>query len=89
VVRQDPQGVIVTTAALGVVRAAQGRYEEAQELLVKALELARSSDQKVMELSPLTHLARLMRERGLDEEAAIYEARLAELSPSDLAASIA
>jgi class 3 adenylate cyclase/tetratricopeptide (TPR) repeat protein len=89
VVRQDPQGVIVTTAALGVVRAAQGRYEEAQELLVKALELARSSDQKVMELSPLTHLARLMRERGLDEEAAIYEARLAELSPSDLAASVA
>jgi hypothetical protein len=42
-----------------------------------------------MELSPLTLLAKLMRERGLDEEAALYEGRLAELSPSDLAASIA
>jgi class 3 adenylate cyclase/tetratricopeptide (TPR) repeat protein len=89
VVRQDPQGVIITTCALGAVRAAQGRYEEARELLTTAIEVARESNQKVYELGPLTLLASLMREQGLEEEAALYEERLAELSPSDLAALVA
>jgi class 3 adenylate cyclase/tetratricopeptide (TPR) repeat protein len=89
VVRQDPQGVIVTTCALGAVRAAQGRDEEARELLTTALELAREANQKVFELGPLTLLAKLMREQGLDEEAAVHEERLAELSPSEVAALVA
>jgi class 3 adenylate cyclase len=89
VVRQDPQGVIVTTCALGAVRAAQGRHEEARELLTTALELAQESNQKAYELGPLTLLASLMREQGLDEEAVVYDDRLAELSPSDIAALVA
>jgi class 3 adenylate cyclase/tetratricopeptide (TPR) repeat protein len=89
VVRQDPQGVIVTTCALGVVRGAQGRHEEARELLTNALGLAQESNQKVFELGVLTLLANLMREQGLDEEAALYEDRLAALSPSDVAALVA
>jgi class 3 adenylate cyclase/tetratricopeptide (TPR) repeat protein len=88
VVRQDPQGVIVTMCALGVVRAAQGRHEEARELLNAALELAQESNQKVYELGALTFLANLMREQGLEEEAGLYEERLAELAPSDAAALV-
>jgi tetratricopeptide (TPR) repeat protein len=89
VVRQDPQGVIITTTALGAVRAAQGRDEEARELLGTALELAQEANLKVYELGPLTLLANLMRERGLDEEAALYEERFAELAPSEIAARVA
>jgi tetratricopeptide (TPR) repeat protein len=89
VVRQDPQGVIVTTVALGAVRAAQGHDEEARELLGGALELAEEQNLKVMELSPLMLLAKLMHDRGLEDEASLYETRLAELAPSELAARVA
>ena len=89
VVRQDPQGVILTTTAVGAVRGAQGRYEEARDLLVTALELAQEANQRVYELIPLRLLANLMQEQGLDDEAMRYEERLAELSPSEIAARVA
>ena len=89
VVRQDPQGVSVTTAALGAVRAAQGRRDEATELLRTALELAQDANLRVLELAPLKLLAGVMHDQGLEEEAAEYEERLAELSPSEDAARVA
>jgi tetratricopeptide (TPR) repeat protein len=85
VVRQDPQGVVVTTSALGAVRAAQGAFDEARELLTNAYELAQNADLKVMELTPLTLLVGLMRQQGLEEQAAEYEERLAALAPSEAA----
>jgi len=88
-VRQDPQGVSVTTAALGAVRAAQGRRDEATELLRTALELAQDANLRVLELAPLKLLAGVMHDQGLEEEAAEYEERLAELSPSEDAARVA
>jgi ATP/maltotriose-dependent transcriptional regulator MalT len=89
VVRQDPQGVVVTTRALGAVRAAQGRYDEARELLDAALGLADEAQMKILELGSLAVLVRLMRQQGLEEEAAAYEERLARLAPSDEAARVA
>jgi class 3 adenylate cyclase/tetratricopeptide (TPR) repeat protein len=85
VVRQDPQGVIVTTSALGAVRGAQDEFEEARKLLESAYELAQEADLKVMELTPLTLLVRLLRQQGLEEQAAEYEERLTELAPSEAA----
>jgi ATP/maltotriose-dependent transcriptional regulator MalT len=89
VVRQDPQGVIVTTSALGAVRTAQGAYDEARSLLQEAHELAEESGLKIMELTTLTLLARLARQQGLEEEATEHEERLAELAPSVAATRVA
>jgi len=71
------------------VRVAQGRDEEATELLQSALELARETGLKVLELGPLKLLAGLAQEAGLEDERAAYEERLAELSPSETAARVA
>jgi class 3 adenylate cyclase/tetratricopeptide (TPR) repeat protein len=78
---QDVSARVTAAAALGAVRAAQGRDAEAEELLLFAISLARESDFKVWELEPLERLARFLRERGREAEASGYEARLAELAP--------
>jgi class 3 adenylate cyclase/tetratricopeptide (TPR) repeat protein len=88
VVSEDPEGVITTTTALAGVRAAQGREDEAMDLLRGALELARETDLKLFELAPLKLMATVLSERGLDAEAAEYEERLAELSPSEAAKAL-
>jgi class 3 adenylate cyclase/tetratricopeptide (TPR) repeat protein len=89
VVSEDPEGIVTTTTSLGAVRAAQGRDEEAVELLRSAVELAQSTDLKVFELAPLKLLAGILRDRGADDEAAQYEERLAELAPSEAAVYVA
>ncbi len=88
VVTEDPLGIVTTTTALGAVRAAQGREDEALELLRAAIQLARDTDLKVYELAPLKLVAEILRERGLNDEAAEYESRLLELSPSEAAAAL-
>jgi hypothetical protein len=65
-----------------MVRAAQERDAEAEELFCSAMELARGSDLKLFELHPLEHLTAFLRGRGREEDAAIYEARLVELTPT-------
>src|SRR5207302_1091027 len=75
-----------TTA--GTVRAAQGRREEAVELLRSSLALAHETGNRFLELGPLKLLGELMREQGLDDEAEVYEERLAELAPSEAAALV-
>jgi class 3 adenylate cyclase/tetratricopeptide (TPR) repeat protein len=67
--------------ALAAVRAAQGRDDEAKELFESAIQLTREHDAKAWEIEPLERLAALLRERGREEDAAPYEARLAALSP--------
>jgi ATP/maltotriose-dependent transcriptional regulator MalT len=89
VVREDPLAVIATTSTLGAVRAAQGRDVEAEELLRSAFELAQETDFRVCELAPLEYLVAFLRDRGRTDEAAQYEERLAELSPSETAARVA
>jgi tetratricopeptide (TPR) repeat protein len=86
---QDVTSLITTTMALGIVRAAQGRDEEAEALLREAVGDARAF--KLFAIEPLKTLAQFLRERGRTEEAAPFEARWAELSPAEakMAARIA
>jgi predicted ATPase/class 3 adenylate cyclase len=70
-----------TTMTLGLVRAAQGRDDEAEALLLEALEMIESSGFLGLESWVLSRIEQFLRERGRDEEAAVYRARLAELAP--------
>jgi class 3 adenylate cyclase/tetratricopeptide (TPR) repeat protein len=78
---EDPGGAIATTMAIGAVRAAQGRDDEAEAFLQAALKLAQDREFKVLELDVLELLARFMRERERESDAAHYEERLSELLP--------
>jgi hypothetical protein len=75
---QDALSQITTTFALGVVRAAQGRDGEAEQLLVSALERAQSGPFRLIEREALERYARFLRERGRDDEAAPLDERLAQ-----------
>jgi class 3 adenylate cyclase/tetratricopeptide (TPR) repeat protein len=75
---QDALSQITTTFALGVVRAAQGRDEEAEDLLRSALERAESGPFRLIERESLERYARFLRDRGRDDEAAPLEDRLAQ-----------
>ena len=77
---EDRVSLSTTKMALGVVRSAQGRDDEAEELLRAAVEELSPSVFRIAELEALTELVRFYRDRGRDEEASAYDARLAELS---------
>jgi tetratricopeptide (TPR) repeat protein len=74
--------MVSATTAMAVVRHAQGRDPEADELFRSALGLAQESEFKVLELEPLERFVRFLKEREDLEAASLYEARLAELAPS-------
>jgi class 3 adenylate cyclase/tetratricopeptide (TPR) repeat protein len=74
---------VAATQALAAVREAQQRDDEAEQLYVAAIALAREIDFKIAEVEPLERLARFLRQRGREEEAAPYEARRLELVPPD------
>jgi class 3 adenylate cyclase len=76
---EDAASVVTTKMALGTVRAAQGRDDEAEELLREAV--AASDGLKLFAIEPLKTLAQFLRDRGRVEEAAPFEERWAELSP--------
>ena len=78
---EDVASVISTTMALGVVRAAQGRDDEAEALLREAVGM--SNGFKLFAIEPLKVLAQFLRERGRLDEAAPFEERWAELSPAE------
>ena len=67
--------------ALGVVRAAQGRDVEAEELFRAAVAAFAESGLRFAELQALEELARFLRDRGRDDEAAVYEERAFALAP--------
>jgi len=85
----DPGCLVAATTALGAVRAAQARDEEAEELYRSALAQARESDWPVLEIEPLERLTAFLRERGRADEAADYERRAAELAAPVRTARIA
>jgi class 3 adenylate cyclase/tetratricopeptide (TPR) repeat protein len=68
-----------TALALGLVRAAQARDDEAAQLLRESVDVLAETDFRHAEIEPLRALTRFLRERGRADEAAPYEARLAEL----------
>jgi predicted ATPase/class 3 adenylate cyclase len=77
----DLSSQATTTMTLGLVRAAQGRDADAEALLLEALEMIESSGFHGLESWVLSRLEQFLRERGRDEEAAVYRTRLAELAP--------
>ncbi|HEY2310619.1 MAG TPA: AAA family ATPase [Gaiellaceae bacterium] len=82
-VGQDDRASISTTKlSLGVVRAAQGRDEEATDLMHEAVDDARCTDQRALERWAVGKVVEYHRSRGQDDEAQRYEERLAELMPS-------
>jgi tetratricopeptide (TPR) repeat protein len=85
---QDAMSRSSVRMVLGLVRAAQGRDAEAELLLREALDTLAATDLRNHEPEPLTALARFLRDRGRDDEAAVLEERLAELLQPESAARI-
>ena len=75
---QDALSQITTTFALGVVRAAQGRDDDAEELFSSALGRAEAGPFRLIEREALERYAHFLRDRGRDEEAEPLEERLAQ-----------
>jgi tetratricopeptide (TPR) repeat protein len=68
-----------TTMALGVVRAAQGRDEEAEALLREAIATVEGTDFRNVESDVVRPYVDFLAARGREAEAARWRARLAEL----------
>ena len=64
-----------TTMSLGLVRAAQGRDEEAEELLREAYETIAGTEHRKHQCDLLQALVQFLRDRGRDGEADELEAR--------------
>jgi ATP/maltotriose-dependent transcriptional regulator MalT len=86
---QDQHSRATTRMALGLVRAAQGRDDEAEALLREALEILDDTGYRRHRIEPTEALAGFLRERGRTAEAAQLEERLAELQVPRSAAPIA
>ena len=71
--------ISTTKLALGVVRAAQGRDDEAEQLLRTSVDGLEAFQMYSPEREALRALAQFLRARGRDDEAAGYEERLVEL----------
>jgi len=82
---EDRLSLSTTAFALGVVRFAQRREEEADELFSAALAGLREYGMRSAERSVVLELVGLMRGAGREADAARYEERLAELSPRSTA----
>jgi class 3 adenylate cyclase/tetratricopeptide (TPR) repeat protein len=67
---QDVMSLATTRMALGIVRAAQGREEEAEDLLREAVERAVDLAPGFVQALAIARLAEFLRMRGRDEEAA-------------------
>jgi predicted ATPase/class 3 adenylate cyclase len=71
-----------TSMTMALVRAAQGRDDEAEALLDESLAMIEPTDFRGLEAWIISRLEEYLRERGRDEEADVYARRLAELSPA-------
>jgi predicted ATPase/class 3 adenylate cyclase len=78
---EDRLSIWTTQMALGVVRAAQGRDGEAELLLREAVEAFVDGGYRFSELEALGFLARFLRDRGREDEAALYDERAFALAP--------
>jgi class 3 adenylate cyclase/tetratricopeptide (TPR) repeat protein len=77
----DLTSTTATIRTLGLVRAAQGRDDEAEELLREAVAVVEGTDCRLLEVAAVVTLARFLRLQGCDEEAETLEARLPERIP--------
>jgi ATP/maltotriose-dependent transcriptional regulator MalT len=82
-VPEDTSCRIFAATALAAIRAAQGRDDDAEQIFLSAIADARDANLKLFELHPLGNLTEFLRARGREEDAAVYEARIAELSAEE------
>ena len=75
--------------ALAAVRTAQERVEDAEALLVQALEISDEIDFTGLQAEVLQRIIRFLEETGQNGKAAPYEERLALLVPAESTAEIA
>ena len=79
---EDQLSIWTTRMALGVVRAAQGRDAEAEQLLRDSVEAFAQSGLRYAELQALDQLAAFLSARGRKDEARAQEERAQELAPA-------
>jgi class 3 adenylate cyclase/tetratricopeptide (TPR) repeat protein len=85
---QDMMSRANVRMVLGLVRAAQGRDDEAELLLREAIDSLSETDYRNVEPEPLAAYAQFLRDRGRDDEAAVIEDRLEALLQPESAARI-
>jgi class 3 adenylate cyclase/tetratricopeptide (TPR) repeat protein len=76
---QDVSSQSTTRKTLAMVRAAQGRDDEAEALFQEAIDILERSEYTRFLTEPLKAILQFFEERGRVEEAAAFEERLAEL----------
>jgi class 3 adenylate cyclase/tetratricopeptide (TPR) repeat protein len=67
---EDVTSLSTTVSTLGLVRAAQGRDEEAEPLLREAFDIVSETEHRMQQRDALDALAQFLRERGREDEAA-------------------
>ena len=78
---EDQLSLWTTRMALGVVRGAQGRDAEAEQLLTDSVEAFAANGMRYAELQALDQLTSFLHARGRDGEARAQEARAHALAP--------
>ena len=78
---EDQLSVWTTRMALGIVRAAQGRDAEAEQLLTGSVEAFAGNGMRYAELQALEQLTKFLRDRGREDEARQQEERAHALAP--------
>ena len=86
---QDVSSQASTKASLALVRASQGRDEEAEALLRESIEILERSEYSRFLSDPLEAMIQFLEERERFEEIAAFERRLEELRAGDVAESAA
>ncbi|HZM18265.1 MAG TPA: adenylate/guanylate cyclase domain-containing protein [Gaiellaceae bacterium] len=86
---QDVSSQASTKTSLALVRASQGRDEEAEALLHEAIEILERSEYSRFLSDPLEAMIQFLEERERFEEIATFERRLEELRAGDVAAESA
>ena len=71
-----------TAGSLAIVRSAQGRYDEAEELFREGVDALADTEFGGIEYEVLEPYAQFLRDRGRDDEAERVEERLGELMPA-------
>jgi len=71
-----------TAGSLAMVRSAQGRYDEAEELFREGVDALADTEFGGIEYEVLEPYAQFLRDRGRDDEAERVEERLGELMPA-------
>jgi class 3 adenylate cyclase/ATP/maltotriose-dependent transcriptional regulator MalT len=85
---QDVTSRATTGASLAMVRAAQGRHDEAEQLFRESIDTVSGTDFHEVVYETLKPFAQFLRERGREDEALALEERRAELVPSAAKSSV-